>query len=98
MIAVADVEMLCYLREFSLLLFPNDDILAPGADFVVHSADGVKKANFDTSVLYKGSLERKRIIHVMCTCMYVCVCVRVCVRACVCVLTHSVAAVCGMLK
>ena len=66
MIAVTDLKWLCYPREFSLLLFPNDDILAPGADFVVHSADGVKKANFDTSVLYKGSLERKRIIHVVC--------------------------------
>ena len=58
----AGLEWYCVMfREFSLLLFPNDDIFAPGADFIIHSADGPKRVNLDSSVLYKGSLERKTI-------------------------------------
>ena len=49
-------------REFNLVMFPNHDIIAPGADFVVYSADGPSKADFDPSTLYKGTLECKEVI------------------------------------
>ena len=49
------------------MMFPNHDIIAPGADFLVYSADGPRKADFDPSALYKGTLECKEmIIHVTC--------------------------------
>ena len=53
-------------REFNLVMFPNHDIIAPGADFLVYSEDGPRKADFDPSVLYKGTLECKLRILVYC--------------------------------
>ena len=44
------------------MMFPNHDIIAPGADFLVYSADGPRKADFDPSALYKGTLECKETI------------------------------------
>ena len=43
-------------------MFPNRDIISPEADFVVYSADSPRRANFDPSVLYKGTLECKEML------------------------------------
>ena len=43
-------------------MFPNHDVILPGADFIVYSAEGPRKADFDPSALYKGTLECKEII------------------------------------
>jgi len=47
------------------MMFPNQDIIMPGAEFLVYSADGPRKANFDPSVLYKGVLECKESILIL---------------------------------
>ena len=49
-------------REFNLLMFPNHDIISPGADFIVYSAEGPRKVDFNPSALYKGTLECKEMI------------------------------------
>lgn len=46
-------------------MFPNHDVISPGADFIVYSAEGPRKADFDPSALYKGTLECKEIIFVL---------------------------------
>ena len=46
------------------MMFPNHDIILPGADFIVYTAEGPKKVDFDTSALYKGTLECKEVITI----------------------------------
>ena len=54
--------LLTYGRDFKLVMFPNHEIISPEADFIVYSADGPRRANFDPSVLYKGTLECKEML------------------------------------
>ena len=56
-----DSFILLYNREFNLVVFPDHKIISPETDFLVYSADGPRKTNFDTSVLYKGTLEYKEV-------------------------------------
>ena len=54
--------LLIYGRDFKLVMFPNHEIISPEADFIVYSVDGPRRANFDPSVLYKGTLECKEML------------------------------------